>query len=499
MFSEEEIWLDDNDGEEMMREIDKADDFLMDEDDVTTNSSSTSSVLSLEDLSQAFAPNVSYFYLKNELGISEEGMWRITYEASSVLGMTAATVRCKINVLTNAMDLSDADIRTLIESYPTMLQLSADKNLSPKLLFVRRSLDLERDELRQLVLASPSLLSYSMANLKAKFKFFKEVLGYTVVECRELFLSEPKLLRAGVTTGLWPRVRFLVREIEIPIADLRVLVQKHPRILCYSLDGNLVPKLVYYLIMTLQMETSQVRKLLLAYPDFLKYNLNRHIQPITNHFLHDLEYSPTEFRNMLLKYPRLISNSLQKIKHVAGYLRYEVGFTASLVKRVLYQSPQVIGLNTETNLKKKVEFLKQAFALNEDELRTVVTAIPSLLVLNCERNLQPKVDYLVTILKTQENLKQTVLRFPTLLGYSLDKRLRPRMQALLEAGEDPSNIVVGIPMRQDKFDTWLHRKRNKRLLQEKKLREEARLKVQKEADYRSGRIVHWSGERRTRR
>jgi mTERF domain-containing protein len=247
---------------------------------------------------------------------------------------------------------------------------------------------------------------------------------------------------------------------------LRLIVQKNPRILLYSLDDNLIPKLIFYLIMTLGMDLKQVERTLLSYPYILDYNLDRHILPITKYFVKDLEVSPTEFRGILLKFPRLLTHSLSKIKHVVGYLRYELGLTGAQVKRVLYQAPQVIGLNTEGNLASKVEFLRAAFALNPDQLRSVVAGMPTLLVLSIDRNLQPKTDYLREAFGgnddgNHEALQEAILRLPTLLGYSLDKRIRPRLQAILDAGLDPSRITVGIPMTAERFDGWLHRRKEK--------------------------------------
>jgi hypothetical protein len=416
---------------------------------------------------RAASTNVSYFYLQNELGLSEEAMWKITFEAGSVLGMTTANVRRKVDVLRDNMNLSDDDLRTIIGRQPTILQLSADKNISPTILFLVRALDLGRDDLRLLLLASPTILSYKQTNLNSKINFFTRLMEFSIDECRDLLLAEPKLLRAGVRTGLVPRMRFLARDMDIPMAKLRLIVQKNPRILLYSLDDNLIPKLIFYLIMSLSMDLKQVERTLLAYPYILDYNLDRHILPITKYFIQDLEVSPTEFRGILLKFPRLLTHSLSKIKHVVGYLRYELGLTGPQVKRVLYQAPQVIGLNTEGNLASKVEFLRAAFALNPDQLRSVVAGMPTLLVLSIDRNLQPKTDYLREAFggsnddNKHEALQEAILRLPTLLGYSLDKRIRPRLQAILDAGLDPSRITVGIPMTEEKFDGWLHRRKEK--------------------------------------
>jgi len=297
---------------------------------------------------------------------------------------------------------------------------------------------------------------------------------------------------------------FLDRELQISNSTtVREIVWKHPRMLLYSLEDNLIPKLIFFLIMTLHMTPQQVQKLLLVYPEFLGYNLERHILPMAQYFLTELELNSLEFQKIFLKFPRIVTFSLQKIKYVVGYLRYEVGLNAEQVRRVLYQSPQIMGLDTENNLKKKVNFLQISFNLTDEQLRTVVAGMPSLLYLSLEKNLQPKLDYLRSVFVGDEaNLRDTVLRLPTLLGYSLENRIRPRMQAILQAGLDPSSITVGIPMKHEPFEGWLHRRSYK----EKRKREEGAL-----GDYAmtpitdsfvpqdpSGRVAHWTRERRPR-
>jgi mTERF len=402
--------------------------------------------------------NVSYFYLKNELGLSEEAMWRITFEAGSALGMTAATLRRKVDLLRDNLNLSPDDVRMVLERQPTILQLSADKNLAPTILFLVRALDLGKDELRTLVVESPSVLSYRKDNLVSKINFFTRLMGYSITECRELLVAEPKLLRCGVATSLIPTMRFFVRDMEIPLEQLRKMVQRNPRTLLYSLDDNLIPKIIYFLIMTLQMSLVQVQKLLCAYPEFLDYNLDRHTLPIAKYFMKDLEYSPNEMSSILLKFPRLVTYQLARIKHRVGYLRYELGLGGSQVKRVLYQSPQLMGLAFDT-LRDKVAFLQESLQLSPSELRTVVAGMPTLLVLSPRTNLQPKLDYLLASFGgSNELVRQAVVRLPTLLGYSLENRIQPRMDRILAAGLDPSSVTIGIPMREDRFLTWLERR-----------------------------------------
>ena len=226
---------------------------------------------------RSFSSNVSYFYLKDELGLSEEVMMKITYGSGSVLGLTTANIRNKVEVLRNLMDLSDDELRTIIARQPSVLQLSADKNISPTILNLLRLLDLGRDELKALIVSFPGILTYSQKNLRDKVHFFIQELGLSRGEARSLVLKEPTLFKTGVKTGLLPRMRFLLNEIRIHMEELRQIVMRHPRMLPYSVENNLAPKLVFYCLLTIRLEPPQVVKLLKRYPEFMGYNLDSHI------------------------------------------------------------------------------------------------------------------------------------------------------------------------------------------------------------------------------
>jgi len=71
-----------------------------------------------------------------------------------------------------------------------------------------------------------------------------------------------------------------------------------------------------------------------------------------------------------------------------------------------------------------------------------------------EKNLEPKVNYLRDRLG-QEELSSALLRLPPLLGYSLEKRIRPRLELILEAGVPGKRITVAITLKEDSFHVWL--------------------------------------------
>ncbi|CAJ1934222.1 unnamed protein product [Cylindrotheca closterium] len=426
---------------------------------------STPIPISLSDF-QFISSDVAYFYLRDELGLSEDTMWRITNEAGSVLGMKASTLREKVAVLKTSMILSDEELRAMITVFPTLLHLSAENNLAPKIRFLLQELDLKQEELKKIVTGCPPILGYSFENLSSKLSFFTDTMGFTKKECRDILLELPRVIASSVETGLIPRLQFLRQEIRIPNSDIRKIVKKNPRVLTMSVEHNLQPKLIFYFIMTLYMQPDEVRKLLLSYPQILNYNLENHIQPITRQFL-SFDFSAYEFSRMLLRFPRLMTCSLTKIKRVVSYLRFALGLEASDVRRVLHQAPQVVSLTIE-NLQQKVDYLLEVaepgsvagHPSSTRVLRKLIVGMPSLLHLNIETNLKPKVEFLQTQLGPEE-LSKAIDRLPTLLGYSLDNRIKPRLMQILEAGVDGGSITVGIPMKEDKFEGWLDRRAKK--------------------------------------
>ncbi|KAL7555118.1 hypothetical protein ACHAWF_018724 [Thalassiosira exigua] len=413
---------------------------------------------------QTLAPDIAYFYLQNTLGLSEEVMWKITLEAGSILGMSARNLEKKVSLLRRSMNLSQEDIRIILGKQPALLHYSAERNLAPTILFLVRALDLSKSDLRKMVMDCPSILGYSLGNLGKKIAFFRSLYSEGdsggIDEIRTLVVGTPKLLLCAVDTGLAPRLKFLLNEIQFSLDELRTLYKKNPRLLLYSLDDNLREKIVFFFILQLRMDPKDVRSVMLRFPQIMDYNLERHMKPIATYFMTELEFSAAELGSIIGKFPRLFSYSLFKIRHVAGFLRYELQLDPRQAKRVLFQAPQVVGLDTDVNLKGKLDFLRDRLTLSQDELRSVLSKMPTLLQLGVDSNLMPKLDYLECALMGQDIpnkqlLRETVLKQPTLLGYSLNGRIRPRLERLIAAGIAPNKISVGISMSEANFEQWL--------------------------------------------
>ena len=200
---------------------------------------------------------------------------------------------------------------------------------------------------------------------------------------------------------------------------------------------------------------------------------------------------------MMLKYPRLLTHSVGKVKCLVAYLRYGLGLDMTQVRCVFERAPQVISLDIDGNISRKIRFLRgdsnsagstkyglinDVFPLtnvansnvnnknnndgvrlffSDEDIRTIITKNPTLLLCNIERNLRPKVEYLLMRFEGDiYEVMDVILVLPALLSYSLDKRLKPRLESIHDVGVSLRSITVGITLTEERFNEWLVGKAN---------------------------------------
>ena len=151
----------------------------------------------------------------------------------------------------------------------------------------------------------------------------------------------------------------------------------------------------------------------------------------------------------------------------AVFLQTRMGLSQSLagsewleVSYMVSGFPPVLWLSEE-NLLEKVEFLRNTFDFDSEEMRDVFVTYPQILGLGIETNLSRKVDFFLSCVDaggaglTKNQLKEFVLYQPALLAYSLEKRIKPRIERLqlncISYGYAPSYLMSYSDL---KFEQW---------------------------------------------
>ena len=95
----------------------------------------------------------------------------------------------------------------MVLGFPSLLgSCSVEENLEPTLEWWQSRLDLDKAQLKKMVLKFPPLLGLSMEeNVDPKLVFFEEELGLSPSEVRAKILSSPSRLGASLTKRYRPR------------------------------------------------------------------------------------------------------------------------------------------------------------------------------------------------------------------------------------------------------------------------------------------------------
>ena len=270
--------------------------------------------------------------------------------------------------------------------------------------FLSHEIDLTHTELRKMIVSRPILLSYKLSNIKSTTRFFCEEVGLSKSEFRSILTGYPSVLTYSVENRLMPHISFLQNEIGGGKDNWKAwkkVVCSYPQFFSHSLQKTLLPKLKFFCDKkhsSLRLKKSELSQVVAKFPPTLWLSDENLIDKI-DYLLDSLDLSSAELRGIVVAYP------------------------------------QLLGLSLENNLKPKIRFF---LGQNNDETDDDTCY-----------------DISVSCGLTKEELKEFVLYQPALLAYSLEGRLKPRIQEMesknISFRYSPKNVMS---YTDSKFETW---------------------------------------------
>jgi len=119
-------------------------------------------------------PKVKFLCNGNNLGLNRSELSQVAAHFPPLLWVSEENTQSKLDFLSDALDLSTAELRTIVVAYPQVLGLSLDKNLKLKTEFfldgasskndMTFNCGLSKRQLKEFVLYQPALLAYSLEN-----------------------------------------------------------------------------------------------------------------------------------------------------------------------------------------------------------------------------------------------------------------------------------------------------------------------------------------------
>jgi mTERF len=197
------------------------------------------------------------------------------------------------------------------------------------------------------------------------------------------------------------------------------------------------------------------RRMITRRPMVLTYSVEQQLRP-TLEFLKKMKSSNwTGWRRMVESYPQVLQYSVEttwipKLAFLKTFLQLERSKDAA---HIVSSFPPILWLRDEL-LRTKLDFLETTLQLNKAELRYLVMSFPQLLGLAVDQNLRPKCQFLLETMSL-EQLREFCLYQPSLLAYSLEGRLRPRIERMKDNaiyfGYSPPYLMS---LSDEKFQQW---------------------------------------------
>lgn len=274
---------------------------------------------------------------------------------------------------------------------------------------------LDHDQLRKMIVSRPQLLSYKLSNVQSTTAFFREDIALSSKEFASLLKAYPSVLMYSIDKRLRPTVDFLQNECgggKDNWASWKRVIYSYPTIFSHSLDGRLLPKIEFFCN-----ETGGK----------------------------SLGLKRSELSQVVAKFPPALWLSEENLQSKIDFLTESLDLKRSELIQLLVSYPQILGLSLD-NLRRKLIFFLDA---NEGDHNS-----PSLL-LPGDAHRRESHDPITCDL-SRDQLKEFVLYQPALLAYSLEKRLKPRIQRMQEKNiffhYCPKNLMS---YTDEKFDDWL--------------------------------------------
>ncbi|CAM9431374.1 unnamed protein product [Choristocarpus tenellus] len=374
----------------------------------------------------------------------------------------------------------------ILSSNSRLFSASLSHTLKPKVRWLQDKLQLPREEALSLLLSYPELFGASAdTNLGPTIDFFVEDMGATLEDLRKAMMEGTgRVLASSLSGRLRPRVE-LLRSVGINPSfndHWKILVmateakfrrwflgmgpaQKVPGVSRGKCGNDNVEDRVGWLQDKLQATWEETLNLLLARPTLLTINRDRELGPRIDFFLEDMGAKPEELRVAIEECSQVLKVSfngrlrprLNVLRNVgiepcfkdhwrilvtateANFQRWisELGPAEGIIEALQGEKPDTGAI--ESRLEDRLEWLQAKLEFTEEEAADQLKLCPVLLSLNVDTNLGPTTDFFLEDFgATLEELRMAMKKHKFLLTFSLNRRLRPRLELMQSVGIKPS-------------------------------------------------------------
>eukprot|EP00246_Nothoceros_aenigmaticus_P005428 TRINITY_DN17487_c0_g1_i1.p1 TRINITY_DN17487_c0_g1~~TRINITY_DN17487_c0_g1_i1.p1 ORF type:complete len:358 (+),score=33.50 TRINITY_DN17487_c0_g1_i1:2-1075(+) len=307
-----------------------------------------------------------------------------------------------------------------------------------------RALGMSEEHLTALQLRSKTAvrsarLQISLKKLTNIARFLTEEIGLSKEQAARCLFQDSYLGSSSVDESLRPNVQYF-RQLGFSPEEIVKLVRRRSSIVTCHMLQTIVPMTLKLNDMGLKEE--DIIKVYLRSPRFLRTRIGK----IDNVVEFMRKYGVTDHRKIMTR-PKLFDLSLDgKVLQIANFLQDHLKLDSEQLHRV-FKWTQVFSYSVENNLRVKTDYL-ESLGLSKVDVARMVSVFPCMMGLNLETSIKPKVDYLLVELNRSIS---DLVQFPIYLSYSLTKRIQPRSEYMKANGCDIPSLSYYLSCNEDVF------------------------------------------------
>ncbi|KAJ4832260.1 hypothetical protein Tsubulata_012204 [Turnera subulata] len=247
-------------------------------------------------------------------------------------------------------------------------------------------------------------------------------------------------------------------------------VESFPRILLLPTDSHLEPMVKY--LQSIGVPKDRVRCIFLLFPPILTTGIKEINRKLL--FYENVGAVDKDFGKMLLKYPWILSKSIQEnYKEILSFFEMEKVPKTS-IDRAITSWPPLLGCSTgklevmveqfdelgvrnkklshviatcpQLLLRKPEEFFQVVLFLEDigfeqETVGQILARCPEIFAASIEKTLKRKIEFLADIGVSEDHLPRVIRKYPEVLVSDINKALLPRLQYLMDIGLSKEEIA----------------------------------------------------------
>lgn len=378
-------------------------------------------------------------FLCDEVGLDNDEVNRFMKRASGILRLSESMLQSRIGFFRDTFKFSDAALKKLVTGcMGEILHIHGDENVVERAKYLVKVFDGDHETVGSIITRFPSILQGSVKNnLKPKVDFFLS----------EIFLGDQ--------------------------ARLLSQIKQHPQVLFghFSLAGRIRPRLKA--IAEAGMDPSAcLESIVLSNRRFARWldvcvqqpddGKDEECKSATVNAVwleNEIGLTKREAERFVQTHLGLTKVSQSNVSSTISFFQNTFELSQNELKRLLTIGlASVLHLDGEESAVEKTRFLIEYFGGDKQFVHSIICGFPRLLCQPFRDDLKCKLLYFMNeIFQGDEaSLHKELLRCPdVLVNFSLPDHIVPRVNALRNAGIEPSAHIFTLCLNEQKFAAWL--------------------------------------------